>query len=90
MKRLGITGVEDIHLHLVRTKLKAALSAGKPSSRKSRWGKEIRGPDHLQGVLPQNWSGSKANCTGTCMLLKAKTNDRCKIPALSRDEFRGP
>ncbi|GFW96912.1 uncharacterized protein TNCV_2160471 [Trichonephila clavipes] len=29
-----------------------------------------------QGVLPQNWCGTKLNRTVTCMVLKATANDR--------------
>ncbi|GFV45297.1 uncharacterized protein TNCV_2037501 [Trichonephila clavipes] len=47
-------------------------------------------PDHLKGVLPQNWGGTEQNHTITCMVLKAKANDRRKNLPLSRDEFRGP
>ncbi|GFV31859.1 uncharacterized protein TNCV_3790691 [Trichonephila clavipes] len=46
-------------------------------------------PDHPQGVLPQNWGGTEQNHTVTCMLLKAKANDKRKNLALHRDEFRG-
>ncbi|GFV56396.1 uncharacterized protein TNCV_855491 [Trichonephila clavipes] len=35
-------------------------------------------PDHPQGVLPQNWGGTEQNRTVTCMVLKAKANDRRK------------
>ncbi|GFT11874.1 hypothetical protein TNCV_1923841 [Trichonephila clavipes] len=47
-------------------------------------------PDHSQGVQYQNWGGNEQNRTVTCMVLKAKTNDRCKTLALSRDEFNVP
>ncbi|GFV79203.1 uncharacterized protein TNCV_1817501 [Trichonephila clavipes] len=33
---------------------------------------------HTQGFLPLNWGGTEQNHTITCMVLKAKTNDRCK------------
>ncbi|GFT75813.1 uncharacterized protein TNCV_851191 [Trichonephila clavipes] len=46
-------------------------------------------PGHPQGVLPQNWGGTEKNRTFTCMVLKAKTNDRRKNLALHCDEFRG-
>ncbi|GFW36095.1 hypothetical protein TNCV_4929581 [Trichonephila clavipes] len=29
-------------------------------------------PDHIQGVLPQNWGGNEQNRTVTCTVLKAK------------------
>ncbi|GFW61431.1 hypothetical protein TNCV_346791 [Trichonephila clavipes] len=67
-----------------------------PSSRKSpcevgqreeRW---REGPDHPQGALPQNWGETEQNSTVTCMVLKAKANDRRKNLVPSRDEFRGP
>ncbi|GFV11777.1 uncharacterized protein TNCV_977661 [Trichonephila clavipes] len=44
-------------------------------------------PDHPQGVLPQNWGGTDQSHTITCMVLKAKDNDRRKTLALSHDEF---
>ncbi|GFX04677.1 uncharacterized protein TNCV_1912221 [Trichonephila clavipes] len=53
------------------------------------WEKRWEAPDHPQGVL-QNWGGTEQNHTVTCMVLKAKANDRRKNPALHRDEFRGP
>ncbi|GFX96656.1 hypothetical protein TNCV_244431 [Trichonephila clavipes] len=44
-------------------------------------GEQKRGaPGHPQGVLPQNWGGTKRNCTVNCTVLKA--NDRSKNPAL--------
>ncbi|GFW73378.1 uncharacterized protein TNCV_2800421 [Trichonephila clavipes] len=48
-----------------------------------RWGTS----DHSQGVLPQNWGGNEQSRT---VVLKAKTNNRCKNLALSCDEFYGP
>ncbi|GFX47864.1 uncharacterized protein TNCV_4792441 [Trichonephila clavipes] len=53
--------------------------------REERW----EAPDHTQGFLPLNWGGTKQKRTVTSMVLKAKANDRRKILALSRDEFRG-
>ncbi|GFV34550.1 uncharacterized protein TNCV_1448561 [Trichonephila clavipes] len=47
-------------------------------------------PDHPQGFLPLNWGGTEQKRTVTCMVLKAKANERRKILALSRNEFRGP
>ncbi|GFX90377.1 uncharacterized protein TNCV_5067641 [Trichonephila clavipes] len=47
-------------------------------------------PDHPQGVLPQNWGGTEKNRSVTCMVLKAKGNDRRKKLALRQDEFRAP
>ncbi|GFW06539.1 uncharacterized protein TNCV_2188721 [Trichonephila clavipes] len=35
-------------------------------------------PDHPQGFLPLNWGGIEQNRTVTCIVLKAKTNDRRK------------
>ncbi|GFW14311.1 cullin-4A [Trichonephila clavipes] len=46
-------------------------------------------PDHSQGVLPQNWSGTEKNRTVTFMVLIAKANYRRKNLAHSRDECRG-
>ncbi|GFV42062.1 hypothetical protein TNCV_2452341 [Trichonephila clavipes] len=34
--------------------------------------------DHHQGFHPQNWGGTEQNLTVTCMVLKAKANDRRK------------
>ncbi|GFV26102.1 uncharacterized protein TNCV_4887331 [Trichonephila clavipes] len=45
--------------------------------------------DHPQGVLSQNWSGTESIRTVTCMVLKAKTNDKGKNLVLSHDNFRG-
>ncbi|GFX81338.1 gamma-tubulin complex component [Trichonephila clavipes] len=35
-------------------------------------------PGHPQGFLPLNWAVAEQNRTVTCMVLKAKVNDRCK------------
>ncbi|GFV64615.1 uncharacterized protein TNCV_3181111 [Trichonephila clavipes] len=35
-------------------------------------------PGHPQDFLPLNWGGTEQNRTVTCMVLKAKDNDRCK------------
>ncbi|GFW40247.1 uncharacterized protein TNCV_1696551 [Trichonephila clavipes] len=35
-------------------------------------------PGHPQGFLPLNWGETEQNRTVTCMVLKAKANDRCK------------
>ncbi|GFW04760.1 hypothetical protein TNCV_4879961 [Trichonephila clavipes] len=51
-------------------------------------GREVGGPDHPSGVLPQNWGGNQPNRTVTCMALKATANDRRHL-ALYHDEFRG-
>ncbi|GFW05874.1 hypothetical protein TNCV_603461 [Trichonephila clavipes] len=53
---------------------------------KERW--EI--PDHPQDVIPQNWSGTKSNRTVfcVCMVLKAMTNDRCKLLAPYQGEYK--
>ncbi|GFX19417.1 hypothetical protein TNCV_472691 [Trichonephila clavipes] len=45
--------------------------------------------DQPQGILPQNWGGTEQNRTVTCMMLKAKANDRHKNLALTHDEFHG-
>ncbi|GFY29468.1 uncharacterized protein TNCV_2626391 [Trichonephila clavipes] len=42
--------------------------------REERW--EALG--HPRGFFPLNWCGSEQNRTVTCMVLKAKANDRCK------------
>ncbi|GFS83938.1 uncharacterized protein TNCV_2363681 [Trichonephila clavipes] len=44
---------------------------------------------HPQSVLPLNWGAIKPNRTITCMVLKAKANDRRHL-AICHDEFRGP
>ncbi|GFY33218.1 uncharacterized protein TNCV_1240691 [Trichonephila clavipes] len=44
-------------------------------------------PDHLQGVLPQNWGGTEQNRTVTCMVLKAKATDKRKNLALAAMNF---
>ncbi|GFU92876.1 transposable element Tcb1 transposase [Trichonephila clavipes] len=54
--------------------------------REERW----EAPGHPQGFLPLNWGATKLNRTVTCMVLKAKANDRPKNLALSRNEFHGP
>ncbi|GFV19416.1 uncharacterized protein TNCV_3663491 [Trichonephila clavipes] len=43
----------------------------------------LEATDHLQGVLPQNWDGTKPNCIVTLMGLKATANDRIRPPGLS-------
>ncbi|GFT31172.1 uncharacterized protein TNCV_3645681 [Trichonephila clavipes] len=35
-------------------------------------------PGHPQGFLPLNWGGTEQNRIVTCMVLKAKANDRRK------------
>ncbi|GFY36590.1 hypothetical protein TNCV_27951 [Trichonephila clavipes] len=47
-----------------------------------------KAPDHPQGVLPQNWGKIEQIRTVTCMVLKAKANDRRKNLALHYNEFR--
>ncbi|GFV24390.1 hypothetical protein TNCV_2005731 [Trichonephila clavipes] len=44
-------------------------------------------PDHLQGVLPQNWGGTELNRTVTCMMFKVTDNDKLNR---ERDEALGP
>ncbi|GFW64030.1 hypothetical protein TNCV_707351 [Trichonephila clavipes] len=39
-------------------------------------GREVGGPDQPQGFIPLNWGGTEKKCTVTCMVLKAKANDR--------------
>ncbi|GFU20245.1 uncharacterized protein TNCV_4933271 [Trichonephila clavipes] len=41
---------------------------------KERW----EAPGHLKGFLPLNWGVAEQNPTVTCMVLKAKANDRRK------------
>ncbi|GFT03827.1 hypothetical protein TNCV_3608431 [Trichonephila clavipes] len=71
-----------------------AANRNAPSSRKSSHevrgrGREVGGLDHPQSVLPQNWSETELNRSVTCLVLKAKANDRRHL-ALCPDEFRGP
>ncbi|GFU10789.1 hypothetical protein TNCV_2387911 [Trichonephila clavipes] len=40
--------------------------------------------EHPQGILPQNWVEPEPNRTVTCMVLKAKTNDRRTTNPLPR------
>ncbi|GFU75026.1 uncharacterized protein TNCV_3752771 [Trichonephila clavipes] len=47
-------------------------------------------PYHHQGFLPLNWGGTERKHTVTCVVLKVKANNRCKILALNHYEFRGP
>ncbi|GFU53992.1 uncharacterized protein TNCV_246251 [Trichonephila clavipes] len=47
----------------------------------------MRGPDHPQGVLPHNWGGMEPNHFIICLVLKAKTNDRCKTSPLLSMNF---
>ncbi|GFW42287.1 retrovirus-related Pol polyprotein from transposon TNT 1-94 [Trichonephila clavipes] len=46
-------------------------------------------PDHPQGVLPHNWGRMEPNHTITCMVLKAKTDDRHKTSPLPSMNFVG-
>ncbi|GFW40291.1 uncharacterized protein TNCV_1018491 [Trichonephila clavipes] len=39
---------------------------------KQRW----EAPDHLQGILPQNWGWTEPNRTVTCKVLIAMSNDQ--------------
>ncbi|GFT00292.1 hypothetical protein TNCV_2738521 [Trichonephila clavipes] len=64
---------------------RAASPLGRLVEEEERW----KAPDP-QGVLTQNWGGIEQNRSITCMMLKAKANDRRKNLALCRDEFRGP
>ncbi|GFV72900.1 hypothetical protein TNCV_1974471 [Trichonephila clavipes] len=66
-----------------------SVKCHKSSGEVGRKGKEVRGPDHPQEVLPQNWGGTEQNRAVTCMVLKAKANDKRKNLVLSRNEFRG-
>ncbi|GFV38872.1 uncharacterized protein TNCV_2814881 [Trichonephila clavipes] len=46
-------------------------------------------PDHHQGALSLNWGETELNRSITCMVFKAKANDRRPL-ALCHDEFSGP
>ncbi|GFU03135.1 hypothetical protein TNCV_2720501 [Trichonephila clavipes] len=50
--------------------LKDASPLGRLVKREGRY----QAPDHLQGVLSQNWSGTEPNCSVICMVLKATAN----------------
>ncbi|GFV60916.1 hypothetical protein TNCV_925301 [Trichonephila clavipes] len=63
--------------------------AASPLVRLVEGGERWKAPGHPQVVLHENWGGTEPNCTVTCMMFKAKTNDRRKNLALSPDEFRG-
>ncbi|GFU74268.1 hypothetical protein TNCV_4168591 [Trichonephila clavipes] len=52
----------------------------------SRW----ETTDHPQGVLRHDSGITEQNHTVTCLMLKAKANDRRKILSLRRDEFCVP
>ncbi|GFV12608.1 hypothetical protein TNCV_4425611 [Trichonephila clavipes] len=41
-------------------------------------------PDRLQGGFTQNWNGTESNRTVTCMVLKAKANNRRTSSPLSQ------
>ncbi|GFV15615.1 uncharacterized protein TNCV_4836411 [Trichonephila clavipes] len=45
-------------------------------------------PGHPQCFLPLNWDGTEQNRSVTCMVLKAKANERRKN--FSRHEFQWP
>ncbi|GFV56591.1 uncharacterized protein TNCV_1247861 [Trichonephila clavipes] len=42
--------------------------------REKRW----KTSDQPQGVIPQNYGGTEQSPTVTCIVLKAKANDRCR------------
>ncbi|GFW74630.1 uncharacterized protein TNCV_962051 [Trichonephila clavipes] len=65
---------------------RAANSLVRLVEEEERW----EAPDHPQGVLLQKWDVIEQNRTVTCMVIKDKANDRRKILALCRNEFRGP
>ncbi|GFT81915.1 uncharacterized protein TNCV_3908891 [Trichonephila clavipes] len=44
-------------------------------------------PDHPQGVLPQNWGRTEQNRNVTCMVVKAKDNERRKNVVLAARNF---
>ncbi|GFV06612.1 hypothetical protein TNCV_2949341 [Trichonephila clavipes] len=46
--------------------------------------------DQPQGVVSSNGGEPEKDRNVTCMVLKAKTNDRRKNLVLRNDEFRGP
>ncbi|GFV68623.1 uncharacterized protein TNCV_2274861 [Trichonephila clavipes] len=51
---------------------RAASSLVRLVEREESW----EASDHPLDVLPQNWGGTKPNCTVTCMMLKATANNR--------------
>ncbi|GFU65880.1 uncharacterized protein TNCV_5011781 [Trichonephila clavipes] len=81
----------DVCKCMVSSRLGGTLNSRRSASPLVWLGEERwHAPDHPQGVLSQNWGGTEQNRTVTCMVFKAKANDRRKILVLSRDEFRGP
>ncbi|GFV46440.1 hypothetical protein TNCV_3233291 [Trichonephila clavipes] len=61
--------------------------AASPLVRLVEGGKRWEAPDLPQGALPQNWGGTEKNSTFTCMVLKAKVNDRRKNKPLAAMNF---
>ncbi|GFW24276.1 hypothetical protein TNCV_605261 [Trichonephila clavipes] len=47
-------------------------------------GRELGGPYHPLGVLPQNWGGTAQKLTVTCLVLKATVNDKRTSSPLPR------
>ncbi|GFX06787.1 hypothetical protein TNCV_3113751 [Trichonephila clavipes] len=52
--------------------------------------RKVESPGHQQGFFPQNWGETEPNRSVTCMVLKAKSNDKRKNLALCSDELREP
>ncbi|GFU48350.1 uncharacterized protein TNCV_3342431 [Trichonephila clavipes] len=83
----------DVCKHITLWRLEGTLSSRRIESPLLMLvgGKERRDASvYPQGDLPQNWGGTEQNRTITCMVLKAKANDRHKNLSFSRDEFCGP
>ncbi|GFX79225.1 uncharacterized protein TNCV_695371 [Trichonephila clavipes] len=64
---------------------RAAIHLVRLVEEEERW----EAPNHLQGVLSQNWGETELIRSVTRMVLKATANDMRHF-ALCRDEFRGP
>ncbi|GFV93912.1 hypothetical protein TNCV_1811671 [Trichonephila clavipes] len=77
-RRLSIAGIAPSRHSRRAARLLVRLVEGE-----DRW----EATDHPQDVLPRNWGGNEQNLNVTCMVLKAKANDRRKNLALSLYEF---
>ncbi|GFU41373.1 hypothetical protein TNCV_3011861 [Trichonephila clavipes] len=78
--------MQAVRLTIVRYPCRRAAS---PLVRLVKAEERWEAPDHHQDVFPQNCSRTDQNHAVTCMLLKAKTNNRRENLALGRDEFCG-
>ncbi|GFV91745.1 hypothetical protein TNCV_4763101 [Trichonephila clavipes] len=86
----SLCGIAYLKLFIVFRDMEVLLNSRRAASPlvrlvegEERW----EAPDHSQGVLLQNCGGAEQNRSVTCMVLKAKSNDRRKILALNRDDL---